>query len=211
MQHPGAILTNSSIGSQSSLPRPTSIEAILHTPSTAAADDMAADPRLGLVGDWTRVTDDTGFLAHLVTIWTEREYIYYHFLDRDAFLADLSSRRSDFCSELLVNVLLASACVSTSSRSFTHRVLKPEQFHSSAVKNRNKPLSESSIQTSFYYEARRLWDLENGKDSLTKVQAGMIFCTSIFQHHSSQNTRSTSCETRTDCRLRSGSCEVRSR
>ncbi|KAJ4373532.1 hypothetical protein N0V86_007673 [Didymella sp. IMI 355093] len=144
--------------SPSSLPRPTSIEAILHTPSTAAAGDLAADPRLGYVGDWTRVTDDTGFLAHLVTIWTEREYVYYHFLDRDAFLADLSSRRNDFCSELLVNVVLASAC-----------------FHSSAVKDRNKPFSENSIQTSFYYEARRLWDLEEGKDSLTKVQAGMIF------------------------------------
>ncbi|KAJ4330572.1 hypothetical protein N0V87_009878 [Didymella glomerata] len=48
-------------------------------------------------------------------------------------------------------------------------------FHSSAVKDRNKPFAENSIQTSFYYEARRLWDLEEGKDSLTKVQAGMIF------------------------------------
>ena len=107
-----AILTNRSTDSQSSLPRPTSIEAILHTPSTAAADDLAADPRLRYVCDWTRVTEDIGFLAHLVTIWTEREYVYYHFLDRDAFLADLSSNRHDFCSELLVNVLLASACVS---------------------------------------------------------------------------------------------------
>jgi hypothetical protein len=89
--------------------------AILHTPSTAAADDLAADPRLRYVGDWTRVTDHTGFLAHLVTIWTEREYVYYHFLERDAFLADLSSNRHDFCSELLVNVLLASACVSARS------------------------------------------------------------------------------------------------
>lgn len=108
----GAILTNSSTDSQSSLPRPTSIEAILHTPSSAAVDDMAADPRLGYVGNWTRVTDDAGFLAHLFTIWTEREYVYYHFLDREAFLADLSCGRGDFCSELLVNAVLASACVS---------------------------------------------------------------------------------------------------
>jgi hypothetical protein len=101
-----------STGSQNSLLRPTSIEAILHTPSSAAVDDMAADPRLGYVGNWTRVTDDSGLLAHLFTIWTEREYVYYHFLDREAFLADLSCGRGDFCSELLVNVLLASACVS---------------------------------------------------------------------------------------------------
>lgn len=108
-------MTNPSTDSQSSLPRPTSIEAILHTPATAAADNLAADPRLGYVGDWTRVTDDAGFLAHLVMVWTEREHIYYHFLERDAFLADLSSRRNDFCSELLVNIVLVSACVSIRS------------------------------------------------------------------------------------------------
>lgn len=105
-------LTNSRTDIPSSLPRPTSIEAILQNPSSAAVNDLAADPRLGYIGDWTRVTDDTGFLAHLFTIWTEREYVYYHFLDRDAFLTDLSSGRDDFCSELLVNVVLASACVS---------------------------------------------------------------------------------------------------
>ncbi|XPS80710.1 hypothetical protein M3J07_012683 [Ascochyta lentis] len=143
---------------QSSLPRPTSIEAILQTPSSAAADDLVADPRLGYIGNWTCVTDDTGFLAHLFTIWTEREHVYYHFFDREAFLADLSCGRGDFCSELLVNVVLLSAC-----------------FHSSLVKDRNKPFSETSIQTSFYHEARRLWDLEKDRDSLTKVQAGMIF------------------------------------
>jgi hypothetical protein len=55
-------------------------------------------------------------------------------------------------------------------------VLITWQFHSSAVKDRNKPFSEHSIQTSFYYEARRLWDLEDGKNHLTKVQAGMIMC-----------------------------------
>lgn len=153
----GVILTDPSTDSQSSLPKPTSIEAILHTPPNAAVDDLAAEPRLGYVSNWTRVSGDQGFLAHLFTIWTEREYVYYHFLDREALLADMSCDRNDFCSELLINAVLASAC-----------------FHSSAVKDRNKPLSEHSIQTSFYYEARRLWDLEDGKDHLTKVQAGMI-------------------------------------
>ncbi|KAJ4311124.1 hypothetical protein N0V94_008111 [Neodidymelliopsis sp. IMI 364377] len=89
---------------QSSLPRPTSIEAILQTPSSAAVDHLAADPRLGKI------------MKHLMV----------------------------------------------------------RQFHSSSVKDRNKPFSESSIQTSFYHEARRLWDLEEGRDSLTKVQAGAI-------------------------------------
>ncbi|KAJ8108843.1 hypothetical protein OPT61_g7887 [Boeremia exigua] len=166
--------------SQNSLPRPTSIEAILHTPSNAAVDDLAADPRLGYISSWTRVTDDTGFLAHLFTIWTEREHVYYHFLDREAFLADMSCSRSDFCSELLVNVVLTSAC-----------------FHSSAVKDRNKPLSINSIQTSFYYEARRLWDLENlvlgkygrdldGKPFLLEACATAQIL-GLFEHGSPQN------------------------
>ena len=175
----GAILTDPSTDSQSSLPKPTSIEAILHTPPNAAADDLAAEPRLGYVSNWTRVSEDQGFLAHLFTIWTEREYVYYHFLDRESLLADMSCGRNDFCSELLVNAVLASACVSTYSclnKAYVGHVLIPWQFHSSAVKDRNKPFSEHSIQTSFYYEARRLWDLEDGKDHLTKVQAGMIMC-----------------------------------
>lgn len=116
-------MTNRSTDSQRSLPRLTSIEAILHTPSIAATDDLAADQRLSYVGDWTRVSDDISFLAHLVMIWTEREYIYYHFLERDAFLADLSSHRHDFCSELLVNVLLASACVSDRQKSLSQIML----------------------------------------------------------------------------------------
>lgn len=78
-------------------------------------DDLAAEPRLGYVSNWTQVSEDQGFLAHLFTIWTEREYVYYHFLDREALLADMSCDRNDFCSELLVNTVLVSACVSTDS------------------------------------------------------------------------------------------------
>lgn len=142
-------------------------------------DDLAADPRLGYLSNWTLVTDDTGFLAHLFTIWTEREHVYYHFLDREAFLADMSCGRGDFCSKLLVNVVLASACVRfhfQTSLTCPRQLLIFQQFHSSSVKDRNNPFSKTSIQTSFYYEARRLWDLEADRACLTVVQAGMIMC-----------------------------------
>lgn len=93
------------------------------------------------------------------------------------------------------------------------RELTVLQFHSSAVKDRNKPFSENSIQTSFYYEARRLWDVEEGRDSLTKVQAGMILCMclslaadvklDVELHHFTTNAYSKY--------FRLGACEVWSR
>ena len=107
-------MTNSSLDSQTSFP-PTSIEAILHISSSAATDDLAADPRLASAPNWTRVTTDTHFLANLLSSWTEREHVFYHYLDRDAFLDDMANGRTDYCSELLVNALLASACVSQQS------------------------------------------------------------------------------------------------
>ncbi|CAO2647272.1 Nn.00g081940.m01.CDS01 [Neocucurbitaria sp. VM-36] len=140
---------------QSSLPAPTSLEAILH-PSPAIMTHPTTEPQLASAKNWTTVTSDINILADLLSAWTVREYSYYHYLDREAFLDDMASGRTDYCSSLLVNALLASAC-----------------FHSSAIKDRQKPFSETSMTTMFYKEARRLWDLEEGKDSLTKLQAGI--------------------------------------
>lgn len=105
----GDYLTNFSSDSQGSLPPPTSIEAIVNPVSHT--EDLPADSRLASVKNWTAVQSSTHFLVNLLTAWTDREYIYYHYLDREAFLDDMASGRSDFCSTLLVNALLASACV----------------------------------------------------------------------------------------------------
>jgi hypothetical protein len=47
-----------------------------------------------------------------LTSWLDREHSYYHYLDLDAFLDDMDNGRTDYCSALLVNALLATACVS---------------------------------------------------------------------------------------------------
>ena len=52
-----------------------------------------------------------------MTLWHKWEFSYYHYLDWDIFLDDLSSGRTDFCSELLVNAILASASVSLVTQS----------------------------------------------------------------------------------------------
>ena len=107
----GTYLTNFSLDSQSFLAPPTSLEAILHPSPSATMTDTTIDPRLASAKDWTAVTSDINILVDLFSAWTVREYSYYHYLDREAFLDDMASGRTEYCSALLVNALLASACV----------------------------------------------------------------------------------------------------
>ncbi|KAH3912744.1 hypothetical protein HBH56_118810 [Parastagonospora nodorum] len=151
--------------SQGTHPRPTSIDAILHPTSSVESHDVVdetpMDSRLASARNWTNVTTDTNLLVSILSTWTTREFCYYHYLDRDAFLDDMASGRSHFCSKLLVNAVLATAC-STSP----------------AVKDRAKPFSDKSIATAFYAEAARLWDVEAGTSSLTRIQAAI--CLYLF-------------------------------
>jgi hypothetical protein len=189
--HTRPLLTNPSSDSQGTLPRPTSLEAILHPVLHAAGDDTTPDPRLRSAREWTSVTSDTRILVSILSAWTTREYSYYHYLDRDAFLDDMAGGRWDFCSELLVNALLASACVSLKFCIYFTTVARfgffslwtdPKQSTSSAVKERSIPFSDVSIMTDFYKEALRLWNLEAGRSSLTRIQAGICLC-KICHHH----------------------------
>ncbi|KAJ4346866.1 uncharacterized protein N0V89_010799 [Didymosphaeria variabile] len=153
------VLTNPSSDAFNSIPPPTSIDSLLH-PDT----DASFDPRLEGLPKWTPITKDARFLTHLMNLWHKWEYSYYHYLDWDIFLDDLSSGCTDFCSELLVNAVLASA-----------------SFHSSLVRNRSKPFGDSLI-TRFYREARRLWEAEEGVDSLTRVQAALALFMVFGKH-----------------------------
>jgi hypothetical protein len=142
----------------------------------------SVDPRLASANTWTAVSNDIDLLVSIFSSWTELEYCYYHYLDREAFLDDMASGRTDFCSELLVNALLASACVSTRLPAHCHTLVPPDmsayfwQFTSALVENRSKPFSEHSIMTTFFKEATRLWDLERDDKSLTRIQAGICLC-----------------------------------
>ncbi|KAF2448778.1 hypothetical protein P171DRAFT_461488 [Karstenula rhodostoma CBS 690.94] len=142
-----------------SMPPSTSIETLPHPEANSPSD-----PRLEQLPNWTPITKDTRFLCLLMNLWHKWEYSYYHYLDWDIFLDDLSSGRTDFCSELLVNAILASA-----------------SFHSSLVKNRSKPFGDSLI-TRFYREARRLWEAGEGEDSLTRIQAALALFMVFGKH-----------------------------
>jgi len=91
-------------------------------------DEALADPRLASAKNWTNATSDTNLLVSILSTWTTREYCYYHYLDRDAFLDDMASGRSHFCSKLLVNAVLATACVRSPTISFLVPRLKSKNY-----------------------------------------------------------------------------------
>ncbi|KAF2465245.1 uncharacterized protein BDR25DRAFT_337166 [Lindgomyces ingoldianus] len=149
--------------SQGTFPPVTSIEAILQKPTSSSPPELI-DPRIASVRHWTTITDDSNLLVHLMSAWYTWEYVYYHFLDWDLFLDDMVSGRTDFCSRLLVHALLASA-----------------SFQSSLVNDRAKPFADN-VLTLFYREARRLWELEEGQDSLPRLQSALLLFVVLGKH-----------------------------
>lgn len=63
---------------------------------------------------WTTVTENDDFVSHLVSLWFTWEHPFLNWIDRDMFIRDMKSGSLDaqFCSPFLVNIILASACVS---------------------------------------------------------------------------------------------------
>lgn len=64
---------------------------------------------------WTSVTNDDDFVSHLISLYFTWNNCTSNWIDRDLFLRDMRSGNvgSKFCSPLLVNSILAMACVST--------------------------------------------------------------------------------------------------
>lgn len=78
------------------------------------------DPRLDLVRPslWTNVSADDALLRHLLGLYFLHEYHLFSCFHKDLFLDDMLSMSSQFCSELLVNAVLAQATVSLFSPFF---------------------------------------------------------------------------------------------
>ena len=72
------------------------------------------DPRLDLVkpSTWTQVSTNDDLMRTLLRDYFQYEYPFLVFFHKDLFLADMVSGKTRYCSSLLVNVVLAHACVS---------------------------------------------------------------------------------------------------
>jgi hypothetical protein len=73
------------------------------------------DPRLSTIKTktWTSVIDDDSLLRELLQHFFLLEYIWLPAFHKDYFLEDMANEQRRFCSSLLVNAVLAAACVSS--------------------------------------------------------------------------------------------------
>jgi hypothetical protein len=71
------------------------------------------DPRLSSVraAKWTSVTTDNALVSKLLAVFLQYEYPRTRVFQKDLFLDDLVQGKTDFCSSLLVNCILANAAV----------------------------------------------------------------------------------------------------
>lgn len=65
------------------------------------------------VSKWTSVTSDDQLLRRLLNAYLYYQHPWTAAFHMDYFLKDMASGRSRFCSSLLVNAVLAAACVSS--------------------------------------------------------------------------------------------------
>lgn len=106
---------------------------------------------------WTSVTNDDQLISELLNSYFLHQYTIYMGFHKDYFLKDLAEGRTKHCSPLLVNALLAAAC----------------HAHIS-ISDRAKFWSPQNLAYQFLAEARRLWEIQDGKSSLTAIQAAII-------------------------------------
>ncbi|KAK1247711.1 hypothetical protein MKX07_000599 [Trichoderma sp. CBMAI-0711] len=123
------------------------------------------DPRLSdaKISAWTSVTSDDVLMRELLKVLLRCEYIFTSAFQKDCFLDDLVARRDEFCSSLLVNIILAYACVC-----------------SPQLSNRAEYWNPETLVYRFLAEAKRIWELESGQAHIATIQAGILF--SVFHN-----------------------------
>lgn len=111
------------------------------------------------ISNWTTVISSNELLRQLLRTFFQFAYAEWFPFHKDLFLLDMAADRTEFCSPLLVNAVLANACYSSANLS-----------------NRAKYWLPDNLTYKFTAEAKRLWDLEaaSGRQKLTTVQASQI-------------------------------------
>lgn len=104
-------------------------------------------------GDWTTVTKDADLIGHLMELYFCWSHPFYALFNKQAFLSDLASGRTKYCSSLLVNAILSLAC-HYSDRTDLIRIAE----------------DSSTAGDLFFAEAERLLAAD-GTSCLTTVQA----------------------------------------
>ncbi|THW69905.1 hypothetical protein D6D25_00779 [Aureobasidium pullulans] len=111
---------------------------------------------------WTTLTDDDEFVSHLISLFLEWVNPFFRPLEEDLFIRAMQSGdlNSEYCSPLLVNSILAYACLYSEQEG---AFFQPDDYMTRGQH--------------FHDEAFRLWHLEEGRASIRNVQALCILFT----------------------------------
>ncbi|KAK3358721.1 hypothetical protein B0T25DRAFT_599547, partial [Lasiosphaeria hispida] len=130
------------------------------------------DPRLSQIkaSRWTTVISDSDLFSKLLHAYLLHEYPTYPTFHKDYFLDDLAKGKTKYCSSVMVNTILASAC-----HCYTD-ILNREQFW-----------NPQGLGYKFLAEARRLWELEcrTGRVTLTLAQTAVLL--NLEYNHNGQD------------------------
>lgn len=126
------------------LKREPSMQSIMSASGTSAAESPAV---------WFRSPQDAESVEHLLNLYFCWVHPIYPLFSRDHFLHDMGRGRSDFCSAMLVNALLAFAC-----------------HYSDRPQARTDPANPGTAGDHFFAEAKKLLD-KSDRPSLTTVHA----------------------------------------
>lgn len=74
---------------------------------------------------WTSVSKDDNLMRDLLKCFFRNEYFFTSAFQKDRFLEDMIKQQADFCSPLLVNIILALACVRSSISYRGHELMRP--------------------------------------------------------------------------------------
>ena len=105
-------------------------------------------------GAWTKITDDSHLVRHLLSLYFCWEYPTFASLSKEHFLKDFQHGRERYCSAILVNALLALGC----------------RF-SSQPSTRSNPDDPYTSGDHFFEECQRLFRQEEEHHNVTTIQA----------------------------------------
>jgi hypothetical protein len=123
---------------------------------------------------WTNVSDNDELMRTLLRLYFVHEYQLVPAFHMDHFLDDMDSGSTLFCSSLLVNAVLAFACVCLYScyRLLTNQCLQHCHLE---MTDRSEYWNPHTLGYKFFAEAKRLWEMEQIQPKcVTTLQAAII-------------------------------------
>jgi hypothetical protein len=126
------------------------------------------------ISKWTSIEADDELLRALLRAYFLHDYANYTCFQKDIFLQAMRDSDTRFCSPLLVNAVLAEACVGHENATARKSAKSLSQHSYRKATHRAQYWRPETLGYRFLAEAKRLWALESGKSKLTTLHAAMV-------------------------------------